>query len=78
MNSDDPRTDKASSDGPPRKLVARTACGGEVDNPGELPSAIYRGERVYFCMRACLRVFQQDPDAFMAGEIEHPSIEAAE
>jgi len=30
------------------------------------------GERVYFCTRACLRVFEQDPDPFIAGEIEHP------
>jgi YHS domain-containing protein len=78
MNSDDHRISKGSSDDSPRKLVAKTACGGEVDNPGEFPSTIYRGEQVYFCMRACLRVFQQDPDAFMAGEIEHPSVEVAE
>ncbi len=36
------------------------------------PSADYRGERIYFCTRACLRVFEQDPDPFMAGEVEHP------
>jgi len=33
---------------------------------------MYRGERIYFCARACLRVFEQDPDPFMAGEVEHP------
>ena len=36
------------------------------------PSAEYRGERVYFCTKACLRVFEQNPEAFMAGEVEHP------
>jgi hypothetical protein len=25
-----------------------------------------------FCSQACLRVFEQQPDSFMTGEIEHP------
>lgn len=50
----------------------RTVCGGEIKDPSHYPSAEYRGERVYFCTRACLRAFEQNPDAFMAGEIEHP------
>jgi YHS domain-containing protein len=33
---------------------------------------MYRGERVYFCSMGCLQVFEQNPDPFMAGEIEHP------
>jgi YHS domain-containing protein len=33
---------------------------------------MYQGERIYFCTRACLRVFEQAADAFMAGEVEHP------
>jgi YHS domain-containing protein len=48
-------------------------CGGKLTNPEKYPSAIYRGKRVYFCTRACLRVFESDPDRFMAGEIEHPT-----
>ena len=48
----------------------KTACGGKLDDPSKYPSAMYRGERIYFCTRACLRVFVQEPDLFMAGEVE--------
>ena len=50
----------------------KTACGGKLKDPTKYLSADYRGEQVYFCTRACLRVFQQDPDAFMSGEVVHP------
>jgi len=50
----------------------KTACGGVLKVPENYPSAIYRDERIYFCTRACLRVFEQDPDPFMAGAVEHP------
>lgn len=50
----------------------KTACGGKLKNPSKFPSAAYKGGQVFFCTRACLRVFEQDPDAFMAGEVEHP------
>lgn len=50
----------------------KTACGGTIEDAASHPSADYRGERVYFCTRACLRVFEQDPDAFMTGDVEHP------
>jgi len=50
---------------------AVTACGGKIKDPTRYPSALYKGERVYFCTRACLRVFETAPDRFMAGEIEH-------
>lgn len=50
----------------------KTACGGVLKDPKNYPSAMYRGEQIYFCTRACLRVFNQDPDLFMAGEVEHP------
>jgi YHS domain-containing protein len=33
---------------------------------------MYEGERLYFCTRACLRVFEENPEPFIAGEIEHP------
>lgn len=52
--------------------VARTACGGKLKDTANFPSAIYRGERIYFCRRACQRVFEQAPDPFMAGEVQHP------
>ena len=57
---------------PQQPYTAKTACGGKLKDPTNYPSAIYHGERIYFCTRACLRVFQQDPDPFMAGEVEHP------
>jgi YHS domain-containing protein len=50
----------------------RTACGGKLSNTDGFPSSIYHGETIYFCSHACLRVFQQFPDDFMAGNIEHP------
>ena len=51
---------------------AVTACGGKIKDPDRYPSALYKGERIYFCTRACLRAFEAAPDQFMAGEIEHP------
>jgi YHS domain-containing protein len=50
----------------------KTVCGGKLKDPTQYPSAIYRDERVYFCTRACMHVFEQDPEAFMAGKVEHP------
>lgn len=50
----------------------KTACGGRLKDPTGYPSAIYQGERIYFCKQACMRVFEQDPDPFMAGKVEHP------
>ncbi|MFN8386352.1 MAG: hypothetical protein U0V48_02520 [Anaerolineales bacterium] len=58
---------------PPPQPEYKTVCGGTITDPAKYPSAEYRGETVYFCTLACLRVFKEDPDAFMSGEIEHPS-----
>ena len=52
--------------------VSRIACGGKLKDARDFPSALYGGERIYFCSQACLRVFEQQPDSFMTGEIEHP------
>jgi YHS domain-containing protein len=49
-----------------------TACGGKIEDPNRYPSAFYQGKRVYFCSRACMRAFEDAPDAFMSGAIEHP------
>jgi YHS domain-containing protein len=49
-----------------------SACGGEIKNPERYPSAIFKGETIYFCSHACLRAFESDPEGFMAGEVEHP------
>jgi YHS domain-containing protein len=50
----------------------KTACDGLIKDPSQYPSAEYRGERVYFCTKACLHAFELAPDDFMAGKIEHP------
>jgi YHS domain-containing protein len=55
--------------------VARTACGGKLKDTRDFPSALYGDERIYFCHQACLRVFEQSPDAFMTDQIEHPKKE---
>ncbi len=55
------------------KLV--TVCGGVIQDPNRYPSAFYHGKRVYFCTRACLRAFEAAPEAFMRGDVEHPSEE---
>lgn len=56
----------------PRSSQAKTACGGTISSPENFPSSVYCGERVYFCTLACLKVFEENPDLFMEGEIEHP------
>ncbi len=56
----------------PQSPEYKTVCGGVIKDPETYPSAIYHGERVYFCTRACLRVFELDADSFMAGKLEHP------
>lgn len=50
----------------------KTAGGGKLKDPASYPSAMYWGERIYFCKAACLRVFEQNPDSFRVGEVEHP------
>lgn len=50
----------------------KTTCGGSMQDPNGFSSAVYHGEKVYFCSHACLSAFEQAPDLFMAGEIEHP------
>ena len=58
-----------------KSYQAKTACGGTLTDTEGYPSAIYRGERIYFCTRACLRAFEQEPDRFMNGKIAHPETE---
>lgn len=60
-------------DNPTPTPIAKTACGGTIkDDPSKYPSAMFSGERVYFCVEACLKAFLSDPEKFMTGEIEHP------
>lgn len=57
---------------PKPESVVESACGGILTDPEKYPSADYQGKRVYFCTRGCLRVFKENPDGFMNGEVEHP------
>jgi YHS domain-containing protein len=57
----------------PKPLLAKTACGGTLQDPSLYPCAMFNGEKVYFCNEACLKAFKENPAAFMTGEIEHPS-----
>ena len=52
--------------------VTKSVCGGILTEPEKYPSVIFNGERLYFCTRACLRVFEENPRAFLDGEVEHP------
>lgn len=52
--------------------VVLTVCGGKLKEPENYPSAIFHGERIYFCTPACLAAFVSDPERFIAGKIEHP------
>jgi YHS domain-containing protein len=51
---------------------AKTACGGTLKNTDGWVRAIYQGKLVYFCSESCLQVFQQHPDDFISGTIDHP------
>ena len=60
----------------PEPQIIKSACGGELKDPSLYPSADFQGETVYFCNAACLKAFLRSPEAFMAGEVEHPEEEA--
>ena len=55
-----------------QQQAIKSACGGTLKDPSAYPSAMFNGERVYFCNAACLKAFLLAPEAFMAGEVEHP------
>ncbi|MBN8654434.1 MAG: hypothetical protein J0M11_01765 [Anaerolineae bacterium] len=52
--------------------LIKSACGGTLKDPSAYPNAMFNGERVYFCNQACLKAFLSAPEAFMAGEVDHP------
>ncbi len=56
----------------PAPQTGLTACGGTLPDTTGYPAATFRGRTVYFCTRACRRVFETDPERFMAGDIAHP------
>jgi YHS domain-containing protein len=60
---------------PETPIKYRTACGGEISDPSAYPQATYQGKPVFFCAKACLRLFEQDPDKFMTEDLIHPQDE---
>jgi YHS domain-containing protein len=56
----------------PKRTDLITACGGFLREEGEHPSVVHRGKRIYFCRKACYRVYLTDPERFMKGQIPHP------
>ena len=56
----------------PRRTDLKTACGGTLREVGDHPSVEVRGQRIYFCRKACHRVYLTDPERFLAGAIPHP------
>lgn len=68
-----PRSDIMTSQIPSsQQNEIKSACGGTLKDPSRYPNAMFNGERVYFCTNACLKAFLAQPEAFMAGEVEHP------
>jgi len=43
-------------------IPVQTACGGQILFEQGTPTAIHRGQRVYFCLPACLEDFARDPE----------------
>ena len=39
-----------------------TACRSQAQYQPSTPSAIYRGQRIYFCEAVCLEDFKADPE----------------
>lgn len=48
-----------------------TACGDKIDTPLRYPRVLYQGREVLLYSVDCLKQFQRDPQAFMAGEVIH-------
>lgn len=55
--------------------LSKSVCGGLLKEPARYPSAVFHEEKIYFCNSACLKAFLKEPEAFMAGEVEHPDSE---
>jgi Cu+-exporting ATPase len=45
----------------PVVMVRDPVCGSAVDPAGAAATAFHRGERYYFCSKACREVFAADP-----------------
>jgi YHS domain-containing protein len=55
-----------------KQQVIKTVCGGILTEPEKYPSVVLKGECLYFCTHACLRGFEQNPQAFWMGKWNIP------
>jgi hypothetical protein len=47
-----------------------TACRGYIQYEPNIPTAIYAGRRVFFCLPTCLKAFEEDPKtSCLAGDL---------
>lgn len=47
---------------PETGVLVTTACRGCIRFDEDTPHAVYRGQRVYFCLPLCLEDFVQNPE----------------
>ncbi len=52
--------DRSNSQPIPDAIVI-TACGGRINYTDDTPSALFRGEAVYFCLPICKTDYENDP-----------------
>jgi hypothetical protein len=55
---------------PPSGSQVKTACGGLVEFDPFTPRVPYRGEWLYFCLPACRKLFESDPQFSCLAEQE--------
>ncbi len=51
--------------------IVESACGGSMEFTPETPYAVYEGRVFFFCLPACKATFEEQPAAFLAGDIPH-------
>ena len=42
-------------------FVVATACKGTIRYEKNVPTLVYKGQRLFFCLPICMRSFQYDP-----------------
>ena len=47
------------------------ACGGMAPFDENTPVALHVGKLIYFCLPACMRTFEREPEKFLSGAIPH-------
>jgi hypothetical protein len=47
------------------------ACGGAAPFSEDTPAVLHEGRLIYFCLPACKRTFEREPEKFLSGAIPH-------